>query len=210
MSWPCLCVCVRVCIFFSCSDINFLLCYITTHLFILLLFVCICKFEVNGYFHFLNQASVTKATKICPARVEVRRTAKSLDSEISRIKVKISTQQEQQGDREEIVRYIAWIHASVFDNILTAFAWKLCYVHVFHFTCVSPGLPLYQTITVHLNFFICLFLASRQYHEAMENYKNMSQQMKNLNSFIKSLDSVMNHRLQVYADLRRQVENCCY
>ncbi|KAM6915132.1 structural maintenance of chromosomes protein 6 [Xenentodon cancila] len=50
------------------------------------------------------EASETKATKICPERVEVRRTAKSLDSEISRIKVKISTQQEQQGDREEIVR----------------------------------------------------------------------------------------------------------
>lgn len=33
----------------------------------------------------------------------------------------------------------------------------------------------------------------------------MAQQMKNLNSFIKCLDSVMNQRLQVYADLRRQV-----
>uniref|UniRef100_A0A8P4G5T0 Structural maintenance of chromosomes protein 6 n=1 Tax=Dicentrarchus labrax TaxID=13489 RepID=A0A8P4G5T0_DICLA len=98
------------------------------------------------------QTSVTKATKICPERLEVRRTARSLDSEISRLKVKITTQQEQQGDREEVVR---------------------------------------------------------QYHEALESYKNMAQQMKNLNSFIRSLDSVMNHRLQVYAELRRFLSARC-
>uniref|UniRef100_A0AAQ6AHZ0 Structural maintenance of chromosomes protein 6 n=1 Tax=Amphiprion ocellaris TaxID=80972 RepID=A0AAQ6AHZ0_AMPOC len=90
------------------------------------------------------------STEICPERMTVRRTARSLDSELNRLKAKINTQQEQQGDREEVVR---------------------------------------------------------QYHEALENYKNMAQQMKNLNSFIKSLDSVMNHRLQVYAELRRQVVN---
>ncbi|XP_069552674.1 structural maintenance of chromosomes protein 6 [Brachyistius frenatus] len=50
------------------------------------------------------EGSVAKATEICPERLEVRRTAKSLDSEISRLKVKITTQQEQQGDREEVVR----------------------------------------------------------------------------------------------------------
>ncbi|MEQ2202871.1 Structural maintenance of chromosomes protein 6, partial [Xenoophorus captivus] len=49
-------------------------------------------------------ASVAKASEICPERLEVRRTAKSIDSEINRLKVKISTQQEQQGDRKEIVR----------------------------------------------------------------------------------------------------------
>ncbi|XP_035535095.1 structural maintenance of chromosomes protein 6 [Morone saxatilis] len=98
------------------------------------------------------QTSATKATKICPERLEVRRTARSLDSEISRLKVKITTQQEQQGDREEVVR---------------------------------------------------------QYHEALESYKNMAQQMKNLNSFIRSLDSVMNHRLQVYAELRRFLSARC-
>uniref|UniRef100_A0A7N8YBV2 Structural maintenance of chromosomes protein 6 n=1 Tax=Mastacembelus armatus TaxID=205130 RepID=A0A7N8YBV2_9TELE len=91
------------------------------------------------------------STKISPERQEVRRTAKSLDSEINRVKVKITTQQEQ-GDREEIVR---------------------------------------------------------QYHEALENYKNMAQQMKNLNTFIKSLDSVMNHRLQVYGELRRFLAARC-
>lgn len=53
------------------------------------------------------QESVAKATRICPERLEVRRTARSLDSEISRLKVKISTQTEYQGDREEVVRYIA-------------------------------------------------------------------------------------------------------
>lgn len=51
------------------------------------------------------QASITKAVKISPDRLEVRRTARSLDSEINRLKVKITTQQEQQGDREEVVRY---------------------------------------------------------------------------------------------------------
>ncbi|XP_061603033.1 structural maintenance of chromosomes protein 6-like [Cololabis saira] len=50
------------------------------------------------------EVSVTKASMICPERIDVRRSGKSLDSEISRIKVKINTQQEQQGDREEIVR----------------------------------------------------------------------------------------------------------
>lgn len=57
-------------------------------------------------FHPVIQTSVAKATKICPERLEVRRTARSLDSEISRLKVKITTQQDQQGDREEVVRYV--------------------------------------------------------------------------------------------------------
>ncbi|XP_070781824.1 structural maintenance of chromosomes protein 6 isoform X2 [Enoplosus armatus] len=98
------------------------------------------------------QTSVAKATEICPERLEVRRTARSLDSEISRLKVKITTQQKQQPDREEVVK---------------------------------------------------------QYQEALGNYKNMAQQMKNLNSFIKSLDSVMNHRLQAYAELRRFLSARC-
>ncbi|KAM7395372.1 hypothetical protein PAMA_006911 [Pampus argenteus] len=50
------------------------------------------------------QTSVSKAKEISPERLEIRRTARSLDSEISRLKVKITTQQEQQGDREEVVR----------------------------------------------------------------------------------------------------------
>uniref|UniRef100_A0A673B0C9 Structural maintenance of chromosomes protein 6 n=1 Tax=Sphaeramia orbicularis TaxID=375764 RepID=A0A673B0C9_9TELE len=50
------------------------------------------------------QESVTKAKLICPERLEVRRSARSLDTEISRLKVKITTQQEHQGDREEILR----------------------------------------------------------------------------------------------------------
>uniref|UniRef100_A0AAQ5ZFW1 Structural maintenance of chromosomes protein 6 n=1 Tax=Amphiprion ocellaris TaxID=80972 RepID=A0AAQ5ZFW1_AMPOC len=48
--------------------------------------------------------SVAKATEICPERMTVRRTARSLDSELNRLKAKINTQQEQQGDREEVVR----------------------------------------------------------------------------------------------------------
>ncbi|XP_033846628.1 structural maintenance of chromosomes protein 6-like [Periophthalmus magnuspinnatus] len=50
------------------------------------------------------EASIAKASEICAERLEVRRTARSLDTEINRLKVKISTQQEQQGDREEVVR----------------------------------------------------------------------------------------------------------
>lgn len=60
-----------------------------------------------------------KATKICPERLEVRRTARSLDSEISRLKVKITTQQEQQGDREEVVRYVTPTLVSD-DNVIIA------------------------------------------------------------------------------------------
>lgn len=48
---------------------------------------------------------MAKAEEICPERVEIRRSAKSLDSEISRLKVKITSQKEQQGDREEIMKY---------------------------------------------------------------------------------------------------------
>lgn len=49
----------------------------------------------------------------------------------------------------------------------------------------------------------CLFVTLRQYREALESYKNMSQQMKNFHSFIRCLDNVMSHRLQAYADLRK-------
>ncbi|CAL8392025.1 unnamed protein product [Arctogadus glacialis] len=49
-------------------------------------------------------ASVTMATEICPERLEVRRTAKNLDTEINLLKTKITTQQAQQGNREEIVK----------------------------------------------------------------------------------------------------------
>uniref|UniRef100_A0A3P8YQ33 Structural maintenance of chromosomes protein 6 n=1 Tax=Esox lucius TaxID=8010 RepID=A0A3P8YQ33_ESOLU len=51
-----------------------------------------------------QELTVPKATEICPERSDVRRAARSLDSEITRLKQKISTQQDQQGDREEIIR----------------------------------------------------------------------------------------------------------
>lgn len=50
------------------------------------------------------QESIAKAKKICPEQLEVRRTPRSLDTEITRLKVKIATQREHQGDREQIVR----------------------------------------------------------------------------------------------------------
>lgn len=50
------------------------------------------------------QESIAKAKEIWPEQLAVRRTARSLDAEINRLKVKIATQREHQGDREEIVR----------------------------------------------------------------------------------------------------------
>uniref|UniRef100_A0A3Q2Q5H1 Si:dkey-119f1.1 n=1 Tax=Fundulus heteroclitus TaxID=8078 RepID=A0A3Q2Q5H1_FUNHE len=99
----------------------------------------------NGVPLFSTQASVAKASEIWPERLEVSRTAKSIDGEINRLKIKIASQQEQQGDREEIVR---------------------------------------------------------QYQEALEKYKNVSQQMRSLNSFIRKVEKVITFRLQVYTELR--------
>ncbi|XP_031437690.1 structural maintenance of chromosomes protein 6-like [Clupea harengus] len=48
--------------------------------------------------------SIAKASEICPERLEIRRTAKSLDLEITRMRTIINTQQQQQGDRELIIR----------------------------------------------------------------------------------------------------------
>ncbi|XP_037112816.1 structural maintenance of chromosomes protein 6 [Syngnathus acus] len=98
------------------------------------------------------QVNVLKATQIWPERLQVKRTAKSLDTEISRLKVKFATQQEQEGDRHEIIR---------------------------------------------------------EYRDALEKYKNTAQQMKNLNTFIKSLDRVMNQRLKVFGDLRSYLSARC-
>ncbi|KAM7367887.1 hypothetical protein PAMP_014155 [Pampus punctatissimus] len=64
------------------------------------------------------QTSVSKAKEISPERLEIRRTARSLDSEISRLKVKITTQQEQQGDREEVVRFLSARCKYYFDSML--------------------------------------------------------------------------------------------
>ncbi|KAM3858880.1 structural maintenance of chromosomes protein 6-like [Diretmus argenteus] len=47
---------------------------------------------------------VAKAIQICSERLTVDRTPRSLDTEISRLRVKITTQQDQQGDRLEIMR----------------------------------------------------------------------------------------------------------
>lgn len=50
------------------------------------------------------QESMAKAKNICSERLEVRRTARSLDTEITRLMANIETQREHQGNREEIVR----------------------------------------------------------------------------------------------------------
>lgn len=49
------------------------------------------------------QTSIGKATEISPERIAIRRSARSLDSEINCLKAKISTQQEQQGDPVEVL-----------------------------------------------------------------------------------------------------------
>lgn len=98
------------------------------------------------------QASLAKAIELCPERQEVVRSARSLDSEMVRLDIKIKAQAEQQGDREEV---------------------------------------------------------TRQYHEALESYKNMAQQIKHLRNFVKSLNKVMNQRQQVYTDMRRFLSARC-
>lgn len=55
-------------------------------------------------FFFMVQEYIAKAKNICSERLEVRRTARSLDTEITRLRANIETQREHQGDREEIVR----------------------------------------------------------------------------------------------------------
>nr|XP_057912174.1 structural maintenance of chromosomes protein 6-like [Doryrhamphus excisus]XP_057912175.1 structural maintenance of chromosomes protein 6-like [Doryrhamphus excisus]XP_057912176.1 structural maintenance of chromosomes protein 6-like [Doryrhamphus excisus] len=98
------------------------------------------------------QDDISKAKQICPERLDVCRTARSLDTEISRLRKKIDDQEKQEGDRLEIIR---------------------------------------------------------QYQEALVEYKNMAQQMKNLKMFINSLDTVMKKRLQAYTELRRSLTARC-
>ncbi|XP_039604041.1 structural maintenance of chromosomes protein 6 isoform X1 [Polypterus senegalus] len=50
------------------------------------------------------QESVAQAQQIHADRLEVKRSAKSLDTEISRLREKINTEQQHQGNREEIIR----------------------------------------------------------------------------------------------------------
>ncbi|XP_048842118.1 structural maintenance of chromosomes protein 6-like isoform X2 [Brienomyrus brachyistius] len=98
------------------------------------------------------EASILKAAEICPERLEVRRTAKSLDSEINRLKQKISNQQDLQGDRDEVIK---------------------------------------------------------QYQEALENYKNIVMQVKNLKKFIGLMAKIMNRRHKVYTEMRMYLSVRC-
>ncbi|KAL1279878.1 hypothetical protein QQF64_014478 [Cirrhinus molitorella] len=50
------------------------------------------------------QASIAKASEICSERLGVMRTAKSLDSEMSRLRHKINTQQDLQSHRDTIIK----------------------------------------------------------------------------------------------------------
>lgn len=122
------------------------------------------------------QVSTAKAVELCPERLEVGRTPKSLDNEMERLKIKIASQEEQQGDREEVARYLSLALTLISLTFLCFTLTSLCRL----------SLP-----------------TSRQYHEALESYKNMVQQIKPLRGFIQCLNKVMNQRQQVYVDLRK-------
>ncbi|XP_063170876.1 structural maintenance of chromosomes protein 6 [Candoia aspera] len=49
---------------------------------------------------------IAKASKIHPERIEVNRTYKSLETEMNRLREKISSERERTGDREEIIRQL--------------------------------------------------------------------------------------------------------
>ncbi|KAK1171782.1 structural maintenance of chromosomes protein 6 isoform X1 [Acipenser oxyrinchus oxyrinchus] len=98
------------------------------------------------------QASFKQAKEICQERLEVRRSAKSLDTEMNRLRDKINTEQDQQGNREEIVR---------------------------------------------------------QYHEAVQKYKEIALQVKNLKKFIVLLGKIMQDRHKAYVKLRTYLSVRC-
>lgn len=58
-------------------------------------------------FNVVVQVATAKAVELCPDRLEVGRTPKSLDNEMERLKFKIATQEECRGDREEVARYLS-------------------------------------------------------------------------------------------------------
>lgn len=95
---------------------------------------------------------------------------------MERLKIKIASQEEQQGDREEVARYLSLALTLISLTFLCFTLTSLCRL----------SLP-----------------TSRQYHEALESYKNMVQQIKPLRGFIQCLNKVMNQRQQVYVDLRK-------
>ncbi|XP_075057499.1 structural maintenance of chromosomes protein 6 [Mixophyes fleayi] len=50
------------------------------------------------------EGKISQARQICPERVEVSRTARSLDTEISHLRQKINSEQELHGNREDIIK----------------------------------------------------------------------------------------------------------
>ncbi|XP_069462028.1 structural maintenance of chromosomes protein 6 [Ambystoma mexicanum] len=50
------------------------------------------------------QEKIAQAKQICPQRIEANRTAKSLDTEINRLREKINSERDRHGNREEIIR----------------------------------------------------------------------------------------------------------
>ncbi|XP_077668624.1 structural maintenance of chromosomes protein 6 isoform X1 [Eretmochelys imbricata] len=49
---------------------------------------------------------IAQATQICPQRIEVNRTVKSLDTEMNRLRDKINSERDHHGNREEIIKQL--------------------------------------------------------------------------------------------------------
>ncbi|KAM6961221.1 structural maintenance of chromosomes protein 6 [Aplochiton taeniatus] len=96
--------------------------------------------------------SVAKASEICPERLEVNRSAKSMDSELSRLRRRVSVQESNHGDPELVVR---------------------------------------------------------QYAEALSNYRDKSNQVRDLKKFTDRLDNIMSDRQNRYKIMRRSLSVRC-
>ena len=58
-----------------------------------------------------------------------------------------------------------------------------------------------------VNVCVCVSLPlHRHYHDAMDSYKTVSIQVKNLNQFVHLLGRIMNDRHKVYTELRMYLE----
>ncbi|XP_030627220.1 structural maintenance of chromosomes protein 6 [Chanos chanos] len=99
-----------------------------------------------------KQEFEAKAKEICPVREYVDRSAKSIDTEITRLRQKINTQESSHGNHEQVIR---------------------------------------------------------EYAEAHGNYKNKSNQLRDLKKFIDRLDNIMTDRQARYKILRRSLSVRC-
>ncbi|XP_036398055.1 structural maintenance of chromosomes protein 6 [Megalops cyprinoides] len=98
------------------------------------------------------QEYAAKAQRICPERQQVNRSGKSIDTEITRLRHRISAQESSQGTQEQI---------------------------------------------------------TREYKEAVENYRSKTSQVRDLRKFVSRLDYIINDRQARYKILRRSLSVRC-